>query len=117
MKRLFKSLYFLVIVAIVMGIVIEYFWPSLGTQLKPLVDAFIRLIKMMIAPVIFCTIVTGMAGMQDLKKVGRVGIKAVVYFEVVSTFAWLIGLISINILRPGAGMHVDPASLDASAIT
>ncbi|MGN6616686.1 MAG: dicarboxylate/amino acid:cation symporter [Ilyomonas sp.] len=116
MKRLFKSLYFLVIVAIVIGIVIGYLWPSLGTQLKPLGDAFIRLIKMMIAPVIFCTIVTGIAGMQDLKKVGRVGIKAVVYFEVVSTFALLIGLISINILRPGAGMHVDPASLDASAI-
>ena len=116
MKRLFKSLYFLVIVAIVIGIIIGYLWPSLGTQLKPLGDAFIRLIKMMIAPVIFCTIVKGIAGMQDLKKVGRVGIKAVVYFEVVSTFALLIGLISINILRPGAGMHVDPASLDASAI-
>jgi aerobic C4-dicarboxylate transport protein len=116
MKRLLKSLYFHVIVAIVIGIVIGYLWPSLGTELKPLGDAFIRLIKMMIAPVIFCTIVTGIAGMQDLKKVGRVGIKAVVYFEVVSTFALLIGLISINILRPGAGMHVDPASLDASAI-
>lgn len=117
MKRLTKSLYFLVIVAIVIGIVIGYLWPSLGTHLKPLGDAFIRLIKMMIAPVIFCTIVTGIAGMQDLKKVGRVGIKAVIYFEVVTTFALLIGLISINILRPGAGMHVDPASLDASAIT
>src|SRR6185295_8152885 len=93
-----------------------HFYPPFAVKLKPLGDAFIKLIKMMIAPIIFSTIVTGIANMQDAKKVGRVGIKAILYFEVVTTIALLIGLLVINILKPGVGMHVDPATLDTGAI-
>ena len=92
------------------------FYPEFAVQLKPLGDGFIKLIKMMIAPVIFCTIVTGIAGMQDTKKVGRVGLKALIYFEVVTTLALIIGLIVINILKPGVGMNIDAATLDAKAV-
>ena len=116
MKKLFKSLYVQVLMAIGIGIVLGYFFPSFAVQLKPLGDAFIKLIKMMIAPVIFCTIVTGIAGMQDMKKVGRVGLKAILYFEVVSTLALIIGLIIINIVQPGKGMNVDPATIDAAGV-
>src|SRR3954462_11565433 len=94
----FKNLYIQVLIAIVIGILIGYFYPAFASQLKPLGDAFIRLIKMMIAPIIFCTIVTGIANMQDTKKVGRVGIKAILYFEAITTIALIIGLIVINIL-------------------
>lgn len=116
MPKLFKSLYFQVIVAILIGIVLGYFYPSFAIQLKPLGDGFIKLIKMMIAPIIFCTIVTGIAGMQNTKKVGRVGLKAILYFEVVTTLALIIGLLVINVLKPGVGMHVDPASLDTKSV-
>ena len=116
MPKLFKSLYFQVIIAILVGIALGNFYPSFAIQLKPLGDGFIKLIKMMIAPIIFCTIVTGIAGMQNTKKVGRVGLKAILYFEVVSTLALIIGLIVINILKPGVGMHIDPASLDTKAV-
>jgi len=116
MKNIFKSLYFQVIVAILLGIFLGHFYPSFAVELKPLGDGFIKLIKMMIAPIIFCTIVTGIAGMQHTKKVGRVGLKAILYFEVVTTFALLIGLLVINILKPGAGMNVDPATLDTKAV-
>jgi len=105
-----------VLIAIVIGVVLGHFYPSFATQLKPLGDAFIKLIKMMIAPVIFCTIVTGIAGMQDTKKVGRVGLKAILYFEIVTSFALIIGLFVINLLKPGAGMNIDPATLDAKSI-
>jgi aerobic C4-dicarboxylate transport protein len=111
-----KILYVQVLFAILIGILLGHFYPSFAVELKPLGDAFIKLIKMMIAPVIFCTIVTGIAGMQDTKKVGRVGLMAILYFEVVTTFALLIGLVVINILKPGSGMNVDPATLDAKAI-
>ncbi|WP_332732464.1 dicarboxylate/amino acid:cation symporter [Flavihumibacter sp.] len=111
-----KVLYVQVIIAIVIGILLGHFYPSLATALKPLGDGFIKLIKMMIAPVIFCTIVTGISGMQDTKKVGRVGVKAILYFEVVTTLALIIGLVVINILQPGKGMNIDPASLDNSLI-
>jgi aerobic C4-dicarboxylate transport protein len=111
-----KVLYVQVIIAIVIGIVVGHFFPSIGVQLKPLGDGFIKLIKMMIAPIIFCTIVTGIAGMQNTKKVGRVGLKAILYFEVVTTLALIIGLIVINILKPGVGMNVDVASLDTKDI-
>lgn len=111
-----RNLYVQVIIAIVIGILLGHFYPSFAKELKPLGDAFIKLIKMIIAPVIFCTIVTGIAGMQDTKKVGRVGIKAILYFEVVTTFALIIGLFVVNILKPGAGMNIDPASLDAKSI-
>lgn len=116
MPKLFKSLYFQVIIAIMTGIVLGNFYPSFAIELKPLGDGFIKLIKMMIAPIIFCTIVTGIAGMQNTKKVGRVGIKAILYFEVVTTLALIIGLIVINVLKPGVGMNVDPASLDTKSV-
>lgn len=116
MPKLFKSLYFQVIIAIIIGIVLGNYYPAFAIQLKPLGDGFIKLIKMMIAPIIFCTIVTGIAGMQNTKKVGRVGLKAILYFEIVSTLALIIGLIVVNILKPGVGMHIDPASLDTKAV-
>jgi aerobic C4-dicarboxylate transport protein len=111
-----RSLYIQVLIAIVIGIAVGYFYPSFGTALKPLGDAFIKLVKMIVAPVIFCTIVTGIAGMQDTKKVGRVGLKAILYFEIVTTFALIIGLFVINILKPGAGMNIDPTTLDSASI-
>lgn len=114
--KFLRSLYIQVIIAIILGILLGNFYPLFATQLKPLGDGFIRLIKMMIAPIIFCTIVTGIANMQDTKKVGRVGIKAILYFEVVTTLALIIGLIVINILKPGAGMHIDPSSLDVKSV-
>ena len=116
MPKLFKSLYFLVIIAILIGIALGHFYPSFAIQLKPLGDGFIRLIKMMIAPIIFCTIVTGIAGMQNTKKVGRVGLKAILYFEVVTTLALIIGLVVINVLKPGVGMNIDPATLDTKSV-
>ena len=117
MLKLFKSLYFQVLLAIVAGIILGHFNPSLSTQLKPFGDGFIKLIKMMIAPIIFCTIVTGIAGMQDTKKIGRVGLKALLYFEVVTTIALIVGLLVINLLKPGSGMNVDVATLDAKEAT
>jgi len=116
MPKLFRSLYFQVLIAIALGIAIGRFYPTIAVELKPLGDGFIRLIKMMIAPIIFCTIVTGIAGMQNTKKVGRVGLKAILYFEVVTTIALLIGLVVINVLKPGAGMNIDPATIDAKAV-
>ena len=115
-KPLYASLYFQVIVAVTLGVLLGMLAPSTGEAMKPLGDAFIRLIKMIIAPVIFCTVVTGIAGMEDMKKVGRTGLYALVYFEIVSTIALFLGLLIVNVLRPGAGMHVDPDTLDASAV-
>lgn len=115
MLRFLKSLYVQVLLAIVAGIILGHFYPAFATQLKPFGDGFIKLIKMMIAPIIFCTIVTGIAGMQDTKKVGRVGLKAIIYFEIVTTLALIIGLIVINIITPGAGMHINAATLDPKA--
>ena len=117
MPRIFKSLYAQVITAILIGIALGFFYPGIGTKMKPLGDAFIKLVKMMIAPVVFCTIVNGIAGMQNIKKAGRVGLKALIYFEVITTLALIIGLVVINILKPGTGMNVDPASLDANAVS
>jgi aerobic C4-dicarboxylate transport protein len=114
--KIYKGLYFQVIVAIILGIILGVYQPALAESLKPLGDGFIKLVKMMIAPIIFVTIVTGIAGMQDTKKVGRVGIKAILYFEVISTLALIIGLIIVNLFQPGAGMHVDPLTLDQSAV-
>ena len=111
-----KTLYVQVIIAIVIGILAGHFYPAFAVQLKPLGDGFIKLIKMMIAPIIFCTIVTGIAGMQNTKKVGRVGLKAILYFEVVTTLALIIGLVVINILKPGVGMNIDPATLDTKSV-
>ncbi len=116
-KSLFRSLYIQVLIAIAIGVFLGHFYPEIGTQMKPLGDGFIKLIKMVIAPVIFCTVVTGIAGMESMKAVGRTGAIALLYFEIVSTIALIIGLIVVNIAQPGAGMNIDPASLDASAIT
>ncbi|WP_313707060.1 dicarboxylate/amino acid:cation symporter [Massilia sp.] len=115
-KPFYKILYVQVLFAIVLGVLLGVFYPELGTKMKPLGDGFIKLIKMIIAPVIFCTVVAGIAGMQDMKKVGRVGGKALLYFEVVSTFALVIGLVVANLAKPGAGFNVDVAHLDTKAI-
>ncbi len=115
-RRLSGHLYFWVLIGIVVGGLIGTFYPSVGTQLKPLGDGFISLIKMLIGPVIFCTVVLGIAGAGDMKKVGRVGGKALIYFEIVSTFALIIGLLVANGLRPGEGFSVDPASLQVEAV-
>ena len=113
---IYKVLYFQVICAIIFGVLLGYFVPDVGAQMKPFGDGFIRLIKMIIAPVIFCTVVTGIAGMEDMKKVGKTGGLALLYFEVVSTIALIIGLIVVNVCQPGVGMHVDPSTLDSGAV-
>jgi aerobic C4-dicarboxylate transport protein len=111
----YTVLYIQVLIAIAIGIAIGHFYPDLGKQLKPLGDGFIGLIKMMIAPVIFCTVVHGIASMSDLKKVGRVGVKTLFYFEAVSTLALAIGLLIGEIVQPGSGFNIDPATLDPKA--
>ena len=112
----YRSLYFQVITAIVIGVLIGHFWPQTGEAMKPLGDGFIKLIKMIIAPIIFCTVVLGIAGMENMKKVGKTGGLALLYFEIVSTVALVIGLVVVNLLQPGAGMHVDPNALDTKGI-
>src|SRR6202045_1683814 len=116
-KPWYKVLYVQVLIAILLGVVVGWLWPSLATNdwIKALGDGFIKLIKMVIAPIIFCTVVSGIAHIQDAKKVGRIGIKALVYFEVVSTFALVIGLLVGNIVRPGAGFGGALASADKVA--
>src|SRR5438445_8343898 len=116
-RSLFRSLYFQVLVAVALGILLGVFAPSTGAAMKPLGDGFIKLIKMIIAPIIFCTVVLGIAGTEDLKKVGKTGGLALLYFEVVSTLALILGLIIVNVTRPGAGMNVDVRTLDASAVS
>src|SRR5215203_6208519 len=116
MGNLTRHLYFWVLLAILAGGTIGYVSPETGVALKPLGDGFIALIKMLISPIIFCTVVLGIAGAGNMKKVGRVGGKALLYFEVVSTFALAIGLIVANVLKPGAGFNADPAHLDAKSI-
>ena len=115
-QRWYKILYVQVLIAIALGILIGYFYPDLGKALKPLGDGFIALIKMMIAPVIFCTVVHGISSMGDLKRVGRVGLKALIYFETVSTVALAIGLIVGEVLQPGHGFNIDPASIDPKSV-
>ncbi len=112
----YSVLYIQVLIAIALGILIGHFYPGLGKALKPLGDGFISLIKMMIAPVIFCTVVHGISSMGDLKRVGRVGLKALLYFEVVSTIALLVGLLIGEIIQPGNGFNIDPATLDPKAV-
>ncbi|MEN2785055.1 dicarboxylate/amino acid:cation symporter [Sphingomonas qilianensis] len=112
----YRHLYAQVVVAIVAGILLGHFAPTTGEALKPVADAFIKLVKMIITPVIFLTIVTGIAGMRDLASVGRVAGKAFAYFFFFSTLALIIGLIVANVVRPGAGLNIDPATLDASKV-
>ncbi|CAM3952349.1 dicarboxylate/amino acid:cation symporter [Aeromonas bestiarum] len=116
-KKIFSSLYFQVLLAITLGVFLGHVYPDLGADMKPLGDGFVKLIKMIIAPVIFCTVVTGIAGMESMKAVGKTGAIALLYFEVVSTIALVIGLCVVNLLQPGVGMNVDPATLDASSIS
>lgn len=111
-----NTLYLQVLLGIVIGGLIGYVKPAWGIELKPLGDAFVSLVKMLIGPIIFTTVVIGLAGMSDLKKLGRVGLKSAIYFEVVSGFALIIGLIVANVFTPGAGFHADPATLDPKAI-
>ena len=113
---LYRSLYFQVVCAVVAGVALGHFYPAMGAEMKPLGDGFIKLIKMMIAPIIFCTVVIGIAGMEDMKKVGKTGGLALLYFEVVSTFALIIGLVLVNVFQPGAGMNVDASTLDTKSI-
>ncbi|MDM0008907.1 dicarboxylate/amino acid:cation symporter [Variovorax sp. J22G73] len=115
-KPFYRSLYFQVITAIVLGVLLGHFWPDTGASMKPLGDGFIKLIKMIIAPIIFCTVVVGIAGMEDMKKVGKTGGLALLYFEIVSSIALVVGLVIINIVRPGAGMNVDVSQLDTKSI-
>jgi aerobic C4-dicarboxylate transport protein len=115
-KPFYKVLYVQVLFAIIVGVLLGIYDPALGTAMKPLGDGFVKLIKMIIAPVIFCTVVAGIAGMQDIKKVGRVGGKALLYFEVVSTFALALGLIVADIIKPGKGFNVNAATLDTHSI-
>ena len=116
-KPFYKVLYVQVLAAIVIGVLLGFFFPDIGASMKPLGDGFIKLIKMLIAPVIFCTVVIGIAGMEDMKKVGKVGGIALLYFEIVTTLALLVGLFLVNVLQPGAGMHVDPATLDVNSVS
>jgi aerobic C4-dicarboxylate transport protein len=113
---LYRSLYFQVLTAVVAGVLLGHFYPTLGAEMKPLGDAFIKLIKMLIAPIIFCTVVVGIAGMEDMKKVGKTGGLALLYFEIVSSLALVIGLVLVNLTKPGVGMNVDPSTLDTKGI-
>ena len=115
-RPLYRSLYFQVVTAIVIGVLLGHFEPHWGEAMKPLGDGFIKLIKMIIAPIIFCTVVIGIAGMEDMKKVGKTGGLALLYFEVVSSIALVIGLVIVNVVQPGVGMNVDASALDTKSI-
>src|SRR5215468_6802585 len=117
MPKFFKSLFGQVVIALVVGIVVGVLWPQFGASLKPLGDGFIKLIKMIIAPIVFCVVVSGICGTGDLKKVGRVGLKAIIYFEIVTAFALILGIVLAYSFNPGAGMNIDPRSLDAAAMS
>ena len=114
MPKFFKSLFGQVCVALVLGVAVGYFFPDFAVKLKPLGDGFIKLIKMIIGPLVFCVVVHGITGAGDLKKVGRVGIKAVVYFEIMTTLALMLGVVLAYTVQPGVGMNIDPKALDAS---
>lgn len=114
--RFLRHLYVQVLIGIIVGGAVGFLWPTFGAQLKPLGDGFVNLVKMLIAPIIFTTVVVGLAGMGEMKKVGRVGGKALLYFEIVTTIALIIGLVVANVFQPGAGFHATPESLDAKAV-
>src|SRR5688572_11918361 len=115
-KPLYTHLYFQVLTGISIGVALGYVWPETGAAMRPLGDGFIKLIRMIIAPIIFGTVVVGIAKMGDMKEVGRIGVKALIYFEVVSTLALVVGLVVVNVFQPGVGINADPASLDANAV-
>jgi aerobic C4-dicarboxylate transport protein len=114
--RLFGKLWFQVLAGMLLGVLVGHFWPDAGAAMKPLGDAFIALIRMLIGPVIFCTVVHGIAGMNDMRRVGRVALKAIVYFEAVTSLALVVALTGVNLWRPGAGMNIDPKVLDTKAV-
>ena len=114
--KLLRSLYFQVIVGIVLGVVVGVIWPHAGVALKPLGDGFVKLIKMLITPIIFCTVAGGIAAMSDLRRVGTVGVRAMIYFEAISTLALLVGVIVAEVVKPGAGFNVDPRSFDPHGV-
>src|SRR6185437_7308962 len=116
MRRLASQLWFQVLLATVLGVVLGLVWPSAGAHMKPLGDAFIALIRMIVAPVIFCTVVHGIAGMRDMRKVGRVAVKSLVYFELITTLALIVALLAVNLLHPGSGMNVDVHAIDTRAV-
>jgi aerobic C4-dicarboxylate transport protein len=115
-KTIFRHLYFQVLLAIVLGAIVGYYFPAFGQKLKPLGDGFIKLIRMVVAPIIFTTVVLGIAGMSDLKRVGRIGIKAFIYFEVMTTLALVIGWVVVKTIKPGAGINADVATLDIESV-
>ena len=115
-KRLYQSLFFQILIAVVAGVLIGHFWPNIGAELRPLGDGFIRLIKMIIAPLIFLVIVTGIAAVGDVKSVGRVGVKALVYFTAATGFALVFGLVMANLVQPGKGLNIDPATMSEDAL-
>jgi len=115
-KKIYRYLYFQVLTAIAAGVVLGYCYPEAGVAMKPLGDGFIKLIKMIITPIIFCTVVNGIAGMEDMKKVGRVGVKALLYFEIVTTAALIIGLALVSVIQPGAGFNADVSKIDTKAL-
>jgi aerobic C4-dicarboxylate transport protein len=113
-RRIYQDLTFQVVLGMVLGVAVGALWPNVGKELKPLGDVFIRLIQMVVGLIIFCTVTHGIASVRDLGKVGRIAIKAMVYFEVVTSLALVIGLVTINVLQPGVGMHIDPAMLHSA---
>jgi aerobic C4-dicarboxylate transport protein len=115
-RRCLSPLYAQVVLGIIAGAIVGWLWPSLGAGLKPLSTGFIDLIKMMIAPIVFCTIVTGIAGMDSMRAVGRISAKALLYFEVLTTVAMALGLVVVNVIQPGNGLHVDPHSLSTAKL-
>jgi aerobic C4-dicarboxylate transport protein len=116
-KRFYRHLYFQVLTAIAIGVCVGHFYPETGAAMKPLGDGFIKLIRMIIAPIIFCSVVIGIAGMENMKKVGRVGVKALLYFEVVTSLTLIIGLLVVSLIQPGTGMNADVSKLDTKALS
>ncbi|MBC3191008.1 C4-dicarboxylate transporter DctA [Pseudonocardia sp. C8] len=112
----YRSLFFQVIAGLILGLVVGFLWPAFGSALKPLGDGFINLIKMIVAPLVFCVVVTGIAGTSDMAALRRIGVKALIYFEVVTTIALVLGLVIAEVFAPGRGMHIDPRTLDAGAV-
>src|ERR1700744_1365650 len=112
-----KGLYIQVLVGVIAGAALGHFWPVLAVKMQPLGDAFIKLVRMIIAPIVFVTVVVGIAKLSDAKEVGRIGIKAIVYFEVMTTVAMFIGLMVGHVLQPGAGLNINPATLDGKAVS
>jgi len=115
-KKLYEHLYFQVLCGMIIGVLLGYFYPQAASAMKPLGDAFIKLIRMVIAPIIFCTVVHGIASMSDLKKVGKVALKALIYFEAVTTLALVVALVVVNVWQPGVGMNIDPSAIDTKPI-